>query len=97
MKAKIKRGTDGRVLVSVRFKLASPNEDDEDTGIEAMFAAYWATDYSRSSNPIGLILLSVTRTDTREDIGPLAPGWIEEVVAEAALAVDDYDASLTTS
>jgi len=92
MESKIKRGTDGRLLVSVRFRPALPDMDAAPE-IEAVFAAYWATDYGRSSNPIGLILLSVTREDTRETIA-LSPEWVEEVVAEAALAVDDYDKSL---
>jgi len=54
---------DGRPLVSVKFKRMSPKGDEPE--IEVVFGVHWPEDFTLRTT-CTLLLLSVTRTDTRE-------------------------------
>ncbi len=94
MRTKIKTDPDARrTLVSVVFRRTSP--DDDEPEIEAILEAHWPEDFTRTSNPIGLLILSVTRTDTREPV-QLSTHEMQAVAEAATLEADTYDKSLLT-
>jgi hypothetical protein len=91
MQTEIRRAEDKTILVCVRFRLEAPYDDGPE--VEAIFSAHWPNDVTLATTVIGLVLLSTTRTDTRETV-PLDNATMGRVVEVASLAADDYERSL---
>lgn len=91
MHAKIREAVDGRTLVAVEWRRETPDGLPPD--LEAVFEIFWPTEFSLTSNPMVVNLLSVTRVDTREADGLMASEK-SEVFNAIAIAAAKFDASL---
>ena len=87
MKAEIGKSTDGRRTVSVKFERASP--DAATPIIEAILYARIPDDFTADSFVTAMLLLSITRTDTREKMD-LTPEELDQVLEAASTAIGNH-------
>lgn len=90
VRAQIIKDHDGLPMVSIKYKRMSPRGEEPE--IEVIFAIHWPEDYTLRTT-CTLLLLSVTRTDTREP-DTLSREERPEVMDSAIKAAEVYQARL---